>query len=70
MEHPIAYALRTLTASERIYYQIEREPLSLVFGARNFHQHWYGNNFMLCTYWSQATDHNPWSKERGATSCT
>ena len=38
LERPIAFASRTLSASERNCGQIEREALSLVFGVKRFHQ--------------------------------
>ena len=38
VERPIAYALRTLTAFERNYSQLEKEALSPLFGVQKFHQ--------------------------------
>ena len=52
-ERPIAFALRTLTKSERNYSQLEKEALSLVFGVRMFHQYRNGRRFTLLT------DHQP-----------
>ena len=46
-ERPIAFASRTLSASERNCAQIEKEALSLVFGVKRFHQFLYGRKFTL-----------------------
>ena len=52
-ERPIAFASRTLSASERNYAQIERETLSFLFGVKRFHHFLCGRTFTL------VTDHKP-----------
>ena len=52
-EHPIAFALQTLSAAKRNYAQLEKEALSLVYGANKFHQYLYERQFEL------VTDHKP-----------
>ena len=52
-ERPVAFASRTLSASEKNYSQIEKEALSLIFGVRKFQYYLYGRPFTLIT------DHKP-----------
>ena len=52
-EHPIEYASRTLSKTERRYAEIDREALAIVWGIRKFHIYLYGNQFKL------VTDHKP-----------
>ena len=49
-ERPIAYASRTLNASERNYSQLEKEG---IFGIKKFHDYVFGRPFELIT------DHKP-----------
>ena len=49
----IAYASRSLYATEKKYTQLEKEALSFVFGNSKFHMYLYGRDFVL------QTDHLP-----------
>ena len=53
LERPVAYASRPFPKSEKIYSQIEKEGLAIVFGVTKFHQFLYGRYFTL------VTDHKP-----------
>ena len=50
----VAYASRSMTATEQCYAQIERETLGLLFGCGKFHSYVYG----LPTFTAD-TDHKP-----------
>ena len=52
-EHPIEFASRTLSKTERRYSQIDREALGIVWAIKKFHLYLYGNRFKL------RTDHKP-----------
>ena len=52
-ERPMVYVSRTLTSTERNYSKLEKEALSLIYGAQKFHQYLYGRWFIL------VTDHKP-----------
>ena len=52
-ERPVAFASRTLIASEHNYSQLEREALALIYGVKHFHQYIYGRPSTL------VTDHKP-----------
>jgi hypothetical protein len=47
--NPIAYASRSLSATETNYTQIEKERFAIVFACTKFHQYIYGKNVMIHT---------------------
>ena len=53
MRIPIAYASRTLSASEGNYSQVEKEGLACIFGIKKFHDYVFVHPFELIT------DHMP-----------
>ena len=48
-EKPIAFASRTLNKSEKMYSQLDKEALSIMFGIKKFRQYLFGRKFVLCT---------------------
>lgn len=48
-ERPIAYASRSLTATEYNYNQLYREALAIVFGVNHFFNYLFGRHFTLIT---------------------
>ena len=52
-EQPIAFASKSLTSTEKNYSQVEKEELSIIFGARELHQYLSGRHFQL------TSDHKP-----------
>lgn len=54
--HPIAYASRSLTATEQNYAQIEKKTLAAVFGMEHFENYTYGRHVTI------QSDHNPLEK--------
>ncbi|XP_049866919.1 uncharacterized protein K02A2.6-like isoform X1 [Pectinophora gossypiella] len=52
---PLAFASRSLTASERNYSQIHKEATAVIFGVKRFHQYLFG----VQTPFILKTDHRP-----------
>ncbi|XP_014676542.1 PREDICTED: sec1 family domain-containing protein 2-like [Priapulus caudatus] len=53
-DHPIAYASRALTTTQKNgYSQLEKELLAIVFGCKRFHDYVYGKTVLV------ETDHKP-----------
>ncbi|UYV65621.1 K02A2.6-like [Cordylochernes scorpioides] len=49
VEHPIAFASRSLTDAEQNYSQLDREALAIVFGVDHFFYYPFGHKFTLIT---------------------
>lgn len=61
VEHPIAYASRSLTVSEQNYNQLDREALAITFGVTHFYNYLFGKYFTLVSnnqYLSRIFHHN------------
>ncbi|XP_054260272.1 uncharacterized protein K02A2.6-like [Macrosteles quadrilineatus] len=54
VEKPIAFASKSLSASEKNYSQLHKEALALVFGVKKFHKYIYGRSNVVLQ-----TDHAP-----------
>jgi hypothetical protein len=52
-EHPIAFASKILSPTEKRYSQIDKEGLSIIFGIKKFYKFLCGRRFTL------VTDHKP-----------
>ena len=50
---PIAYGSKAMTETEKLYSQIEKESLAILYGCTKFHQYLYGQNFTV------ESDHKP-----------
>ena len=53
LEHPIAFASRSLTPVEHNYSHLDKEGLAIIFAVKYFHQYLYGRHFVI------TTDHKP-----------
>ena len=54
-ERPIAFGSRTLNKHEKMYSQLDKEGVAIIFGVKKFHQYIYGRRFIL----EQTTKHFP-----------
>ena len=52
-EHPVAFASRTLSPTEKQYSQLDKEGLAIIFGAKRFHHYLLGRQFTIFS------DHKP-----------
>ena len=46
-EKPIAFAFRSLAPAEKIYAQLDKEGLAIVFGVKKFHHYLFGCHFEI-----------------------
>ena len=53
LEHPVAYASRSLSPAEHNYSHLDKEALAIIFGVTKFHQYLCGRTFTLYS------DHKP-----------
>ena len=52
-ERPVAYASRALTAAEKNYSQLEKEPLAIIFAVKKF------CNYIMSRHFELESDHCP-----------
>ena len=53
IEHPIAFASRSLAPAEKNYSQLDKEALAIIFSVKRFHQYLFERTFVI------VTDHRP-----------
>ena len=54
-EKPISFASRTLSFIKQKYYQLEKEPLVIIFGVKKFHKFIFGHEFVLVSEYKPLT---------------
>lgn len=48
-KRPIAFASRTPNKHKKMYLQLDKEGVALIYGGKKFHQYVYGRRFVLET---------------------